>query len=242
MKKSLLLSLFATFTAALSFSQVAINTDASVANSSAILDVKSTGKGILIPRVALSGTGDITTIPNPATSLMVYNITTTGSGNSAVTPGYYYWEGIWLKMVAQTGGAAPYADFYALMPGDNSSTIPFLAAIEFPRTTVSNSSITSISPTQFRLPDVGTYEVMFQLSITESARVGITLNGSLQFASIVARSTGMSQLIGTTLVTTTSANTMLSVVNAQSSGALTLTSYPGEIFPTSAHLVIKKLY
>ena len=49
----------------------AINTTGATANASAMLDVQSTNKGILIPRIA--STGSITT---PVTGLMIYNTTT----------------------------------------------------------------------------------------------------------------------------------------------------------------------
>ena len=82
---------------------VAINADASLPNSSAMLDVKSTSKGLLIPRVALAGTADVTTVPSPATSLMVYNTTAAGTGTTAVVPGYYYWNGsAWVRLVSST--------------------------------------------------------------------------------------------------------------------------------------------
>lgn len=56
---------------------------------SAVLDVSSTDKGMLIPRVALDSTTDITTIPSPAVSLLVYNVATT----SDVIPGFYFYNG-----------------------------------------------------------------------------------------------------------------------------------------------------
>lgn len=55
-------------------------------DSSALLDVKATNKGLLIPRVALLNTTDGTTISGPATSLLVYN-----TGTGGLTPaGYWY--------------------------------------------------------------------------------------------------------------------------------------------------------
>ena len=70
-----------------------------------MLDVKSNSKGLLIPRVALTGITDVTTIASPANSLMVYNTASAGYGTTAVTPGYYFWDGSWTRMVAQKGGA-----------------------------------------------------------------------------------------------------------------------------------------
>lgn len=109
MKKTFFISLFTYLAVTISFAQnVAINADASLPNNSAMLDVKSTSKGMLIPRVALTGTADITTVPSPATSLMVYNTTAAGSGATAVVAGYYYWNGTaWVRMVASTAATNP---------------------------------------------------------------------------------------------------------------------------------------
>ncbi|HEX2628958.1 MAG TPA: hypothetical protein VHM26_08105, partial [Chitinophagaceae bacterium] len=79
---------------------VAINTDGSLPNAASMLDIKSDNKGVLIPRIALTGTGDVTTISSPALSLLVFNMATAGSGSTTVTPGYYYWDGsAWTKLV-----------------------------------------------------------------------------------------------------------------------------------------------
>jgi hypothetical protein len=70
---------------------VITNDPAYTGSSSAILDVKATSKGFLPPRVALAGKSDVTTIPSPATGLLVYNTHTSSSGD--VSPGYYYYNG-----------------------------------------------------------------------------------------------------------------------------------------------------
>ena len=71
MKKSKLFLLFITMITALSLAgQVAVNTDGSSADASAMLDVNSSSKGILIPRVTQT---EIKGITNPANGLMVFN-------------------------------------------------------------------------------------------------------------------------------------------------------------------------
>ena len=102
--KKLIVFLISVIALATAYAQnVAINADASLPNSSAMLDVKSTNKGLLIPRVALAGTADVTTVPSPATSLMVYNTSAAGTGTTAVVPGYYYWNGsAWVRLVSST--------------------------------------------------------------------------------------------------------------------------------------------
>jgi hypothetical protein len=97
---------FAVLTPSVGFSQsVGINKDGTAPDASAMLDVKNPNKGILIPRVALTGTGDITTIQSPATSLMVYNTTAEGTGATAVIPGYYYWDGAKWNRLSTTAGS-----------------------------------------------------------------------------------------------------------------------------------------
>ena len=69
--------------------QVAVNNDGSTPDNSAMMDIKSANKGLLIPRVALTSTASALPMINPAVSLMVYNTATTND----ITPGYYYWSG-----------------------------------------------------------------------------------------------------------------------------------------------------
>ena len=83
---------------------VGINDDGSQPDNSAMLQVKSANKGLLIPQIALTGVNDATTIATPATSLLVYN-TTDGSG---LTPGYYYNSGtpaspVWKALTVAAG-------------------------------------------------------------------------------------------------------------------------------------------
>ncbi|MBI2258431.1 MAG: hypothetical protein HYU67_05985 [Flavobacteriia bacterium] len=86
------------------FSQnIGINATGATPDASAGLDVDFTNKGLLIPRVALTGTGDIVTLTGAPyiTSTLVYNTATAGASPNNVTPGYYYWNGV--KWVAFTG-------------------------------------------------------------------------------------------------------------------------------------------
>ena len=59
--------------------------------------------GFLPPRVALTGTNDLSTITSPATGLLVYNTATAGTKPNDVIPGYYYYNGIsWVTIGATT--------------------------------------------------------------------------------------------------------------------------------------------
>lgn len=70
--------------------------------TSAKLDVSSTNKGFLPPRVTLTSGTDTTTIPSPATGLLVYN---TGN-NVGLVAGYYYWNGASWATIATASGYA----------------------------------------------------------------------------------------------------------------------------------------
>lgn len=81
--------------------QVGIGTE--TPDPSAMLDVSSTTKGLLIPRLALTATNDVAPIANPLQSLLVYNTATNGTDRIAVFPGYYYWNGIgWTSLTTYT--------------------------------------------------------------------------------------------------------------------------------------------
>lgn len=81
---------------------VAINSTGNAPDVSAMLDVQSANKGLLIPRVTLLSLTDVTTIPTPANSLLVYNSVAT-----FVPLGYYYNSGtttsaVWEKLSVST--------------------------------------------------------------------------------------------------------------------------------------------
>ncbi len=65
---------------------------ASEVDNAAQFEVVSTNKGVLLPRVQLTGTNDVTTVSNVSIgskeSLLVYNTATAND----VIPGYYYWD------------------------------------------------------------------------------------------------------------------------------------------------------
>jgi hypothetical protein len=126
--KSLIAGAFCMCTLALYSQNVAINTTGAVANTSAMLDIDATTKGLLIPRVALSATNNNAPVgAGIATSLMVYNTATAGAGNTQVTPGYYYWDGgQWVRFIT---GALPGP---AWMVTGNAGTNP---AVNFAGTT-----------------------------------------------------------------------------------------------------------
>ncbi len=83
-------------------SQVKIGDNPNTINASSILELESTNKGILPPRINLASLTDISTIPSPASYLLIYNT------NTSLSPGagYYFNAGTpsaahWVKFVTQ---------------------------------------------------------------------------------------------------------------------------------------------
>lgn len=90
MKKFVFL-LFAVMGSFSAIAQIAIGT--TTPDSSAVLELVSSDKGFLPPRVALSATNVAAPVNNPALFLMVCNTATAGTAPYDVRPGYYYWSG-----------------------------------------------------------------------------------------------------------------------------------------------------
>jgi hypothetical protein len=84
---------------------VAINSNGASPDTSALLDLQSTNKGLLISRLSLTSLTDATTIPLPAHSLLIYNTNAALAGGE----GYYYNSGttgspVWVKLNSSGSG------------------------------------------------------------------------------------------------------------------------------------------
>ena len=139
-------------------------------------------------------------------------------------------------------GVGEFADFYATL-GDNWLTVAPGAAVQFPQNGPSSlGSIMRLSSSEFGLLAVGTYQVMFQVSVNEQGQLVLSLNGTPLPWTAVGRSGGTSQIVGIALVTTTVPNSFLSVINdVGNTATLTVRGYAGGSQPVSAHLVITRL-
>ena len=139
-------------------------------------------------------------------------------------------------------GIGEFADFYALMPGDNPLTVGPGAPVQFPQNGPNSGSIRRLATWAFLLPVIGTYQVMFQVSVDEPGQLAIWLNGVSVPSTTVGRAMGNTQIVGIALVTTTVPNTFLSVNNPlDNSVALTVSPSAGGNNPVSARLVITRL-
>ncbi len=88
MKISIIFAAAALLISQFSLAQVAVTTDGSGPDASAMLDVKSTTKGVLVPRMTAAQRALIAT---PAAGLLVYQ--------TDIPAGYYYYNAGWRKVI-----------------------------------------------------------------------------------------------------------------------------------------------
>jgi len=147
-------------------------------------------------------------------------------------------------LTGPAGPAAPsqFAQFFALMPDDNSATVAIGGAVDFPQNGPEIGDIVRLGDDTFELPDVGIYRVTFIVSVDEAGQLVLTLNGSELDYTVFGRATGTSQITGEALVTTTAPDSVLAVNNPLSAAsALTITPLAGGAEPVAASLVIQQL-
>jgi hypothetical protein len=142
-----------------------------------------------------------------------------------------------------SSGSIGFSDFFALMPPDNAATVAPGTDVSFPQDgPTSGTSIARLDASTFNLSAIGTYQVIFQVSVDEAGQLILTLNGADLAYTVVGRATGTNQIVGMSLVTTTVINSLLTVRNpAGNSTALTITPLAGGTRPVSAHLVITQI-
>jgi hypothetical protein len=145
-----------------------------------------------------------------------------------------------------SGGILSFANFYALMPGDNTATIATGAPILFPTPGLSHGGgitpTTGESTSSFTLASKGIYEVTFHVSISEAGQLALSLNGTQIDYTVVGRATGTSQIVGIFLIQTNTPNSFIKVINPTGNpAALTLNPIAGGTHAVSAHLIIKQL-
>ena len=141
-----------------------------------------------------------------------------------------------------SAGPTQYAEFFALMPPNNASTVAVGGAVEFPQNGPSKGGIVRNSPSAFVLPDAATYRVSFSVPVSEAGQLQLTLDSNPLAYTVYGRATGTSQIIGEALVTTTAANSVVSVINPSGNAtALTITPLAGGTHPVAASLIIERL-
>lgn len=104
------------FSTNLVIAQVGIGT--TVPDNSSILHLNSSNKGLLITSVAITSATDNTTIPSPATGLLIWN-----NGTGGFTPvGFYYWNNSQWNMISTGNSTSGVTTGGWTTSGNNSGT------------------------------------------------------------------------------------------------------------------------
>ena len=201
-------------------------------DASAKLDVYSTNKGFLPPRVTLTSVSDNATIASPATGLLVYN---TGT-NVGLAAGYYYWNGNAWATIATAGGSGSFAASFLRGSRTASQSVAVSGIVSFSAVdNTSGSDITlSTSDGKITLRPGNTYRLIAAVpnftgnrpafmwyNETSSSYIGSATNGysPTDGASGAGAFGGLAEVIITPSVTTVLSFRLLSSL---SSGAITV--------------------
>jgi hypothetical protein len=143
-------------------------------NAAAKLDVSSTSKGFLPPKVALTATNFFDPITGlsgitplaTAAGLLIYNTATAGTAPNNVVPGYYYWNGtMWVNFIASNTSTG--------LNNDQTSTSYTLSAAD-------NGKIITLSNANAITLNVPYFFVGFNCMILQKGvgQVTLTINGT----------------------------------------------------------------
>lgn len=89
-----------------------------------------------------------------------------------------------------------YADFYALMPPDNAATVAPGTDVSFPIDGPNSGDISRISSSSFDLAEIGTYQIYYNVGVSEAGQLELTLNNAPIDYTVVGRATGTSNISG----------------------------------------------
>lgn len=215
--------------------QLKIGNNSNTINSNSLLEMESTSKGFLPPRVALNDVN----LPAPLTATIPEGMLVYSSGG-AVPNGYYFWNGTKWQGISALGtmGNLPYASV-------SSSTTQLVAStttaqvITYETNEVLNliTHSTSVNPSRITIQVSGTYLVTLSAELSGGlADVNIWLRKN---GTDVPRSNSVSHLAGTdnravtlTYMVTAVANDYLELVQASTNSSVGLTATGAGINPT----------
>ena len=97
--KKIIISSFLLFIGAVN-AQVKMGDNPTTLNANSLLELESTNKGLLLPRLALSAADLAAPLSAHVQGMVIYNTATAGSAPNEVVPGYYFNNGSSWQRVA----------------------------------------------------------------------------------------------------------------------------------------------
>lgn len=149
-KNNLILSLIVMLSITSVNAQVKVGNNPTTINSNSVLELETTNKGLLMPRVNLTATNSASPLGAFVVGMTVYNMSSAGSGATAVEPGYYYCDGTkWVSMV----GSENFDGIYDINATPPSSGTTGITTYTDPDGTVSSSLPSNASTSIFTDPN-----------------------------------------------------------------------------------------
>lgn len=157
-------------TGKLANSQVKIGDNPSTINSNSILELESTSKGFLIPRVTLTGVSIVAPLSDPIPEgMIVYN------SGSTLSKGFYYWDGLkWVKIL--TGASTPTSKTASATLTKNETFV--LVNPSSTSATITLPEVTSIdNGLEITIKNIGSYDDL----VTVDGYGSATIDGQSQY-------------------------------------------------------------
>lgn len=152
------------------FSQVKIGDNPSTINSNSILELESTSKGFIMPRVALTGVNVVSPLADPVLEgTIVYN------SGSTLAKGFYYWDGSrWVRILNSASNPTTKTESATLTKNEtfvlvNSSTTS--ATITLPEVAAVDNGL------EITIKNVGSYDDL----VTVDGYGAATIDGAAQY-------------------------------------------------------------
>ena len=135
-----------------------------------------------------------------------------------------------------------YTDFFAVNAEEEAINLQPGEDFAFPDNGVITGGISRISESSFNLADTGNYLVMFVVTTIQTPKLGLTLNGELLAYTVAGRPSGVSQIIGMTIVNVSEENSVLTLrypdEESNDAGVIPTESLSSD---TTSHLIIVQL-
>ncbi|WP_419869020.1 hypothetical protein [Chryseobacterium sp. CT-SW4] len=130
--------------------------------------------GVLFPRVELTSTSSFSPVTGDAVNgLMVYNTSTSGSGETAVVPGIYYWDtsetpASWVRIAQKDASETALFSNQDTTTDINDDDGIYAPIFENVRFNTNPSLYQKIDNTTLKINEVGYYKVILNLDLASS--------------------------------------------------------------------------
>lgn len=175
--KHILLCMMCLFYGVCTFSQVKIGSNPTVVNPNAVLEIESSNKGFLLPRLNLTSTTATSPLTAFVEGMLVYNTATTGD----VTPGLYYSDGSkWVKITNVNNGELPTVDSW-LINGNGGTTpgINFIGTKDYTDLIFKTNSLERLRLTKDGWLGIGTATPSAALHVKGQVKIDSLHSGNL---------------------------------------------------------------